>query len=123
MKVPSPQPTWDDPLVEALRPELRDAIERVLETELGQALGAKRYQRVAERLGYRHGSEERGLGTPLSPVRVAVPRAGTRTRNRAVPLERRSAGIELETTSHSPPRCSSTLIVTALSLAFDSVTV
>jgi putative transposase len=74
-KAPSSQPTWDDPLVEALRPELRDVIKRVLAVELASALGAKRYERVAERLGYRHGSEERVLGTPMGPVSVPVPRA------------------------------------------------
>jgi transposase-like protein len=54
---------------------LRDAIEHVLQTELSQALGSKRFEWVAERLGYRHGSEERVLGTPMGPVTVAVPRA------------------------------------------------
>lgn len=66
---------WDAPLVAEIRPVVREAIELSLKTELIAALGAKWYDRVVERRGYRNGSEERELGTPLGQISVEVPRA------------------------------------------------
>jgi putative transposase len=66
---------WDDPLVAEIRPVVREAIELSLKTELIAALGARWYDRVVERRGYRNGSEERELGTPLGRISVEVPRA------------------------------------------------
>jgi hypothetical protein len=48
--------------------------------------------------------------------------AGTRTRNREIVEETFSAGTELDTTLHSPARSSWTSTVTALSVAFLTVT-
>lgn len=70
---------WDDPLVAQLRPVVREAINAVLEEELGRALGAQRYARVAERLGYRNGTLSRELGTPMGPLTIDVPRARLRS--------------------------------------------
>lgn len=58
-----------------IRPAIREAIERTIEEELTRALGAPRYSRVAERAGYRNGSEARELSTPMGPFTIDVPRA------------------------------------------------
>jgi transposase-like protein len=85
---------WDDPLMAAIRPAVREAIERALEQELGAVLGASRYARVATRLGYRNGAQERDLGTPMGQLAVSVPRArvqgpaGTTTEWRSTALPR-----------------------------------
>jgi len=73
-----PEETWDDPLVAELRPIIREAIGKALEDELTRTLGAPRYARVAERLGYRNGSEVRELGTPMGRFSIEVPRARVR---------------------------------------------
>jgi transposase-like protein len=70
---------WDDPLVAAIRPDIRDAIERALQVELTQALGAERYDRIVERFGYRNGTVTRELGTPLGAISVRVPRGRVET--------------------------------------------
>lgn len=73
---PAPLPeTWDDPLMAVIRPAIREAIEQALARELSAVLGAARYERVAERLGYRNGVQVRELGTGIGAVTVAVPRA------------------------------------------------
>lgn len=69
---------WDDPLVGAIRAEVGEAIEAALKDELSRAIGAERYNRVAARLGYRHGSVRRELGTPMGSMAVQVPRARVR---------------------------------------------
>ncbi|MCI0439634.1 MAG: IS256 family transposase [Chloroflexi bacterium] len=74
---------WEDPLLEALRAELREAIESTVQQELNQALGAEWYDRVRQRLGYRHGSVKRRLGTPMGAVEVRLPRARLRAGERA----------------------------------------
>ena len=58
---------WEDPLLEALRAELREAIESTVQQELNQALGAEWYNRVCQRLGYRHGAVKRRLGVNRTP--------------------------------------------------------
>jgi len=70
-----PEETWDDPLVAEIRPVVREAIEKVLKEELGQALGASWYARNEDRVGYRNGAMTRELGTPMGRVTVDVPRA------------------------------------------------
>lgn len=63
-----------DPLSAALRGELRATVERLVREELIAALGAEPYQRVPERLGYRHSPRERTITTGLGPVTFTVPR-------------------------------------------------
>jgi transposase-like protein len=63
-----------DPLSEALRGELRTLVERLIRTELIEALGAGRYERVPERRGYQHSPRERTITTGLGPVTLTVPR-------------------------------------------------
>ncbi|MFN8063411.1 MAG: transposase [Vicinamibacterales bacterium] len=66
---------WDDPLMAIIRPAVRAAIEAAVEAELKAVLGAARYERIAGRVGYRHGSQTRTLGTPMGAIAVTVPRA------------------------------------------------
>jgi transposase-like protein len=70
---------WDDPLMAAIRPAVREAIETALEKELSGLLGADRYARVATRLGYRNGAHVRELGTPMGQIPVRIPRARVQT--------------------------------------------
>jgi putative transposase len=63
-----------DPLSEALRGELRTLVERLIREELIEALGAGRYERVAERRGYQHSPRERTITTGLGPLTLTVPR-------------------------------------------------
>jgi transposase-like protein len=68
-------PSWFDPLEEAVRGRVRTFIEHLLEEELEAALGRRRYERAATSNGRRHGHRARHLVTTLGPVEVAVPRA------------------------------------------------
>src|SRR5580765_547615 len=70
--------SWDDPLMAAIRPAIREAIEQAVEAELTAVLGAARYERLRPRLGYRNGTQERAVGTPMGAVAVTVPRARVR---------------------------------------------
>lgn len=65
----------DDPLMAVIRPAIRAAIEQAVEAELVAVLGAARYARLQPRLGYRNGTQERAVGTPLGTIPVRVPRA------------------------------------------------
>ena len=67
--------TLDDPLMAVIRPAVRAAIEAAVDAELQALLGAARYERIAGRLGYRHGSQARTVGTPMGAIAVTVPRA------------------------------------------------
>jgi putative transposase len=67
--------SWDDPLMAVIRPAVREAIEAAVEAELTAVLGAARYERLQRRGGYRNGTQERALGTPMGAVAVTVPRA------------------------------------------------
>src|SRR6202158_2888232 len=62
-------------LEESIRERVREIIEMVLEQEVETALGAPRSQRVAERVGYRHGSKPRKLTLRTGTVQLDVPRA------------------------------------------------
>lgn len=64
----------EDPLTDAIREEIRRVVETILREELQTALGAKAYERIAQRCGYRNGSEERQLTTSLGKTILAVPR-------------------------------------------------
>jgi transposase-like protein len=59
----------------AIRPAIREAIEQAVETELTAVLGAARYERLRPRLGYRNGTHERAVGTPMGAIPVTIPRA------------------------------------------------
>jgi putative transposase len=72
---PFDDPSWFDPLEEAIRGRVRAFIEQLLEEELEAALGRRRYERKAVPNGRRHGRRERQLVTTFGPVGVAVPRA------------------------------------------------
>jgi putative transposase len=67
--------TWNDPLMAAIRPAVREAIERALEMELSTLMGAARYERIVTRIGFRNGVQVREIGTPLGAIPVTVPRA------------------------------------------------
>ena len=59
-----------------MRERIRDAIETIVDEELGTALGAARSQRAGEiRAGYRHGKRERTLITSLGSTAIAMPPA------------------------------------------------
>jgi transposase-like protein len=59
----------------AIRERVREIIEIVLQEEVEVALGASRSQRVAERVGYRHGHKSRRLTLRTGTVQMKVPRA------------------------------------------------
>ena len=50
-------PYVGDPLSEALRNRVRDAITNIFNEELDAAVGAGSYERTESRRGYRHGSD------------------------------------------------------------------
>jgi transposase-like protein len=57
-----------------LRQRVLEAVQRVLEEELSEALGTGRYERSQGRLGYRNGHETRRITTELGPQTLEVPR-------------------------------------------------
>ena len=75
--------TWFDPIEIAIRDQIRGFIEALVDEELGQALGRRRYQRPAGSesvapaapVGYRHGRRQRQLLGSFGPVTISVPRA------------------------------------------------
>ena len=75
---------WFDPVEMGIRDRIRGFIEELVEDELSDALGRKRYQRpvrLAEPAaprranGYRHGRRQRQLLGSFGPVAINVPRA------------------------------------------------
>lgn len=62
---------------------VREAIERAVEEELAEALGAPPYARSDGRRGYRNGSRERTLTGPTGKFDLSVPRATMFTSNGA----------------------------------------
>lgn len=66
---------WAATLEAALRPQIRDLIESILEEEVEEAVCAGRGQRLAERSGYRHGSKPRQLTLRSGSLELKVPRA------------------------------------------------
>jgi hypothetical protein len=63
-----------DPLTEALRGKIREALVTLFDEELTQVLGAAKGERLATRCGYRHGAKARELTTGLGKVQLALPR-------------------------------------------------
>lgn len=63
-----------DPLTEALRGKIRQALVTLFDEELTQVLGGAKSERVATRCGYRHGGKERELTTGLGKVQLVLPR-------------------------------------------------
>lgn len=59
---------------ELIRRRVRDAIEVVLQEELGAALGSQPYERTPARHGYRNGIEERKITTEAGTRVIGVPR-------------------------------------------------
>jgi transposase-like protein len=55
--------------------EVRKTIELAVEEELEAVLGARPYERVEQRRGYRNGSRQRTLTGPTGPVNLTIPRA------------------------------------------------
>jgi transposase-like protein len=70
-----PHAEGTDPLMDMIRPAIREAIETAIEDELRRQLGAPRYARVVDRVGYRNGHRDRVLGTAAGAITVTVPRA------------------------------------------------
>ncbi len=68
-------PFSPDTLTEAIRGQIRLAIERIAQEELAAYLGAGPYARIAGRRGYRHGSKLRRLATSMGKVEFPMPRA------------------------------------------------
>src|SRR5919199_4984417 len=66
---------WFDPLEAGVRQRIRGFIEAMLEAELDAALHRRRYERIGEVQGHRHGRRDRQLLGTFGPVTVAVPRA------------------------------------------------
>lgn len=64
-----------DALEEAIQRDVREKIERVLQEEVDAYLGAGSYERVAGRMGYRHGTKERDISTTAGRYKLTVPRA------------------------------------------------
>src|SRR5690349_15973451 len=63
-----------------MREQIREKLEQLIEEEVLQALGAGRYERVAdERRGYLHGKRRRTLTTSLGPTSLDMPRARLKT--------------------------------------------
>lgn len=63
-----------DPLTEALRRRIREALEVLFEEELTQVVAAAKGERVADRQGYRHGTRPRELTTGMGRAQIALPR-------------------------------------------------
>ncbi len=57
-----------------LRRRVLEAVELVLEEELAEALGTKRYERSEDRAGYRNGHEERRITTEYGVHTLQIPR-------------------------------------------------
>jgi transposase-like protein len=67
-------PYTGDPLSEALRNRVREAITEIFTQELDAAVGAKPYERTKDRRGYRHGSEDREITTAFGKTTFSMPR-------------------------------------------------
>src|SRR5215471_15982754 len=77
---------WFDPIESAVRNQVRQFIEGVIEAELEEALSRPRYCRAAKTAGepgerpaglrgHRHGHRSRSLMGTFGPVEIGVPRA------------------------------------------------
>jgi transposase-like protein len=84
---------WPEALRLRIRDAVRDVVEETIEAELEEALGAVRYGRSEERVGYRHGAKSRRLITSAGGIVLDVPRARVT-----------EGGTTREWTSHVLPR-------------------
>jgi len=64
-----------DPLTEALKEEVSEKIQWIIEEEVKQVLGTESYGRIKERMGYRHGYKPRTICTSMGESKVDFPRA------------------------------------------------
>jgi len=64
-----------DALTEAIQRDVHEKLERILQEEVDAYLGAGAYERVTKRMGYRHGTKERDISTPVGRYKLNVPRA------------------------------------------------
>src|SRR5215471_1174241 len=63
-----------------MREQIREKLEKLIEEEVMQAMGAGRYERVGEeRRGYLHGKRQRTLTTSLGATALNMPRARLKT--------------------------------------------
>ena len=60
-----------------LRRRVLETLEIVLEEELSEALGSRRYERSESRRGYRNGSEKRTITTSLGSEEIERAEAAT----------------------------------------------
>jgi putative transposase len=67
-------PYAGDPLSEALRNYVKEAITLIFKQELDAAIGAGPYERAENRQGYRHGNEEREITTSFGKTMFHRPR-------------------------------------------------
>lgn len=65
---------WAAAVARAMRHAVRSAIEGILDEELAEVLGP-RYARRSDRVGYRHGSKQRLVTSPVGPMTLKMPRA------------------------------------------------
>ena len=63
-----------EPDVDFLREALRVAMQGLLEAEVAAHVGAERYERTGERIGYRNGTRERPWDTRVGSIPLRVPR-------------------------------------------------
>lgn len=68
-----------DTIEQYMREQIREKLEKLIEEEVMQAMGAGRYERVGERRGYLHGQRPRTLTTSLGPTTLEMPRARLKT--------------------------------------------
>jgi transposase-like protein len=77
-------PFTPDPLSEAIRVQIRNAIARIAQEELAAFLGAAAYERSPHRRGYRNGAKMRTITTSFGKTGFLMPRAVVRQGNRNV---------------------------------------
>src|SRR5271170_7043196 len=68
-------PFTPDPLSEAIRHQIRNAIAQIAQEELAAFLGASAYERSPQRRGYRNGAKKRELTTSFGKTEFLMPRA------------------------------------------------
>jgi len=65
-------------ILQSIRAEIREGVEKILEEEVAAALGALKSERSEERRGYRNGAFERTVTTERGEETLRVPRARVR---------------------------------------------
>lgn len=77
-------PFTPDPLSEAIRIQIREAIGKIAQEELAAFLGAAVYERSCNRRGYRNGAKMRTITTSFGKTEFLMPRAVMRQGSRNV---------------------------------------